>query len=185
LKICAYIWYFAKNSSNSWNFVNNSRISLNCINNAHNSCNSWKKTRKIHRIHNWLLQNLSLVSTVSTPRNVAVMKQKSSIQCMYYKIKIHQTSFHCVQLNFKIDVDIAIEKTHSHENSIYWPIWQFFFKEWWEFNTIEARVWLDKHYLDSESIKLTVEKWFAKFKRGEMSIEDDARSGRPKQAVID
>jgi hypothetical protein len=26
---------------------------------------------------------------------------------------------------------------------------------------------------------------FAKFKRGEMSIEDDARSGRPKEAVSD
>jgi hypothetical protein len=28
----------------------------------------------------------------------------------------------------------------------------------------------------------TLEKWFAKFKQGEMSIEDDARSGRPKEA---
>jgi hypothetical protein len=32
---------------------------------------------------------------------------------MYLKIKIHQTSFHCALQNFKIDVDIAIEKTHS------------------------------------------------------------------------
>jgi hypothetical protein len=44
-------------------------------------------------------------------------------------------------------------------------------------NTIEAKAWLDKHYSNSEPGKSTVEKWFAKFKRGEMSIEDDARSG--------
>ncbi|XP_025160565.1 histone-lysine N-methyltransferase SETMAR-like [Harpegnathos saltator] len=44
---------------------------------------------------------------------------------------------------------------------------------------------LDKHYSDSAPGKPTVEKWFAKFKRGEMSIEDDARSGRPKEAVTD
>jgi hypothetical protein len=41
----------------------------------------------------------------------------------------------------------------------------------------------DKHYSDSAPVKSTVEKWFAKFKRGEMIIEDDARSGRPKEAV--
>jgi hypothetical protein len=29
------------------------------------------------------------------------------------------------------------------------------------------------------------EKWFAKFKRDEMSIKDDARSVRPKEAVTD
>jgi hypothetical protein len=39
--------------------------------------------------------------------------------------------------------------------------------------------------LDSAPAKSTVEKWFAKFKRGEMCIQDDARSGRPKQAVSD
>jgi hypothetical protein len=45
-----------------------------------------------------------------------------------------------------------------------------------EKNTVEAKAWLDKHYLDSASAKLTIEKRFDKFKRGEMSIEDDARS---------
>ena len=54
-----------------------------------------------------------------------------------------------------------------------------------EKNTVEAKAWLDKHYSDSAPGKSTVEKWFAKFKRGEMSIEDDARSGRPKEAVTD
>ena len=52
-------------------------------------------------------------------------------------------------------------------------------------NTVETKVWLDKHYSDFAPAKSTVEKWFAKFKRGEMSTEDDARSGRPKEAVTD
>ena len=52
-------------------------------------------------------------------------------------------------------------------------------------NTVETKAWLDKHYSDSAPGKSTVEKWFAKFKRGEMSTEDDARSGRPKEAVTD
>jgi hypothetical protein len=37
--------------------------------------------------------------------------------------------------------------------------------------------------LDSAPAKSTVEKWFAKLKRGEMCIEGDARSGRLKEAV--
>jgi hypothetical protein len=41
---------------------------------------------------------------------------------MYLKIKIHQISFHCTLQNFKIDVDIAIEKTHNHVDHIYWEI---------------------------------------------------------------
>ena len=52
-------------------------------------------------------------------------------------------------------------------------------------NTVGAKVWLDKHYSDSAPGKSTVEKWFAKFKRGEMNTEDDARSGRPREAVTD
>jgi hypothetical protein len=40
-----------------------------------------------------------------------------------------------------------------------------------EKNTVEAKAWLDKHYLDSAPVKSTVEKWFAKCKRGKMSIE--------------
>jgi hypothetical protein len=35
-----------------------------------------------------------------------------------------------------------------------------------------SECWLDKHYSDSAPVKSTVEKWFAKFKRGEMSIKD-------------
>jgi hypothetical protein len=50
------------------------------------------------------------------------MKQKSSSQFMYLKIKIHPTSFNCARQNFKIDVNIAIEKTHSHADRIHWVI---------------------------------------------------------------
>jgi hypothetical protein len=31
-------------------------------------------------------------------------------------------------------------------------------------NTVEAKAWLDKHYLDSALAKSTVAKWFAKLK---------------------
>jgi hypothetical protein len=50
-------------------------------------------------------------------------------------------------------------------------------------NTVEAKAWLNKHYSDSALGKSTVENSSSKFKRGEMSIADDARSGRPKEAV--
>jgi transposase len=51
--------------------------------------------------------------------------------------------------------------------------------------SILSEATLDKHYTDSAPAKSTVEKWSAKFKRGKMSIEDDARNGRPKEAVSD
>jgi hypothetical protein len=41
-------------------------------------------------------------------------------------------------------------------------------------NTVVAKAWLDKHYSDSAPVKSTVEKWFAKFKLGEMGIEVEA-----------
>jgi len=53
-----------------------------------------------------------------------------------------------------------------------------------EKNTVEAKAWL-KHYSESAPGKSTIEKWFAKFKQGEMSTKDDACSGRPKEAVTD
>jgi hypothetical protein len=52
-------------------------------------------------------------------------------------------------------------------------------------NYVEAKALIDKHYSDSAPVKSTVEKWFAEFKRNEMSIEDYARSRRPRQAFID
>ena len=50
-------------------------------------------------------------------------------------------------------------------------------------NTVEAKAWLDNEFPDSAPAKETVVKWYAKFKRGEMSTEDGERSGRPKEAV--
>ena len=47
-------------------------------------------------------------------------------------------------------------------------------------NSVEAKAWLDKHYSDSAPGKSTIEKWFEKFKRLEMTTEDDACNGRPK-----
>jgi hypothetical protein len=41
---------------------------------------------------------------------------------MYLKIKIHQTSFDGALQIFKIDVNIALEKTHSHADPIHWAI---------------------------------------------------------------
>jgi hypothetical protein len=52
-------------------------------------------------------------------------------------------------------------------------------------NTVEAKAWLDKHFLDSAPAKSIVAKWFAKLKLGEMCIEGDAHSGRLKEAVSD
>jgi hypothetical protein len=52
-------------------------------------------------------------------------------------------------------------------------------------NSVEAKAWLDKLYLDSAPAKSTVEKWFANLKRSRMCIEGDARSGRPKETVTD
>jgi hypothetical protein len=60
-----------------------------------------------------------------------------------------------------------------------------FFGAIWGKNTVEVKAWLDKHYLDSVPANSTVVKWFAKLKRGEMCIEGDAHSGRPKEAVSD
>ncbi|GFW62126.1 putative mariner transposase [Trichonephila clavipes] len=47
--------------------------------------------------------------------------------------------------------------------------------EWYRYQTVACFV----------TGKSTVEKWFAKFKRGEMNKEDDARSGHPKEAVTE
>ena len=52
-----------------------------------------------------------------------------------------------------------------------------------EKNTIVAKAWLDKHCSDSAPGKSKVENWFAKFKWGEMNIEDDAHSRRPKELL--
>jgi len=57
----------------------------------------------------------------------------------------------------------------------------FFMKK----NAADAKKWLDKCYPDSAPGEATIRKWFAKFRTGHMSTEDDERSGRPKEAVTD
>ncbi|KAF7265008.1 hypothetical protein GWI33_021745 [Rhynchophorus ferrugineus] len=52
-------------------------------------------------------------------------------------------------------------------------------------NTVETKTWLDAELPDTASGKLTIKDWYAKFRRGEMSTEDDERSGRPKEVVTD
>ena len=39
-------------------------------------------------------------------------------------------------------------------------------------NTFEAKQWLDKHYGDSASGKLTIINWYADFKRGRTNTDD-------------
>ena len=50
-------------------------------------------------------------------------------------------------------------------------------------NTVETKVWLDKHYSDFAPAKSTVEKWFAKFKRGEMSTRTMHAVDTPKRLL--
>lgn len=49
----------------------------------------------------------------------------------------------------------------------------------------DTKKWLDECYADSAPAEATIRKWFAKFRTGHMSTEDDERSGRPKEAVTD
>lgn len=50
-------------------------------------------------------------------------------------------------------------------------------------NTTKAKQWLDKCYPGTAPSRQTVEYWFAKFKCGETSTDDAARSGRPIDAT--
>uniref|UniRef100_A0A1B0G5T2 Uncharacterized protein n=1 Tax=Glossina morsitans morsitans TaxID=37546 RepID=A0A1B0G5T2_GLOMM len=51
-------------------------------------------------------------------------------------------------------------------------------------NTVQAKQWLDKCYLDSAPSRQMVEKWFADFKRGRTNTDDAERCGRPNSAVV-
>lgn len=55
----------------------------------------------------------------------------------------------------------------------------FFMKK----SAADTKKWLDECYSDSAPSEATIRKWFAKFRTGHMSIEDDERSGRPKEVV--
>ncbi|QQP51094.1 Uncharacterized protein FKW44_012326, partial [Caligus rogercresseyi] len=48
-------------------------------------------------------------------------------------------------------------------------------------NTVETKIWLEQCYPDSAPSKATICRWFAEFKRGRVSTNDDKRSGRPKE----
>lgn len=50
-------------------------------------------------------------------------------------------------------------------------------------NTVQAKEWLDKHHKGSAPSASTVKYWFAEFKRGRTEVDDEARSGRPKEVV--
>jgi hypothetical protein len=63
---------------------------------------------------------------------------------------------------------VYCEKMDKKEFSVLMKHYTF----WRKKIMLKPRQWLDKHYLDSAPVKSTVEKWFAKFQRGEMSIED-------------
>jgi hypothetical protein len=82
------------------------------------------------------------------------MIQKSSDQLMYLKIKIHPTSFRCALKNFKIDINIAIDKTHSHADRIHWAITQFFFMKWSKCNASVAKQKISARGTYGQSIKL-------------------------------
>ena len=51
-------------------------------------------------------------------------------------------------------------------------------------NTVQAKQWLDKCYLNSAPSETTVERWYTDFKRGRTDTNDAERSGRPNSAVV-
>ena len=51
-------------------------------------------------------------------------------------------------------------------------------------NTVQAKQWLDKCYLDSVPLETTVKRWYADFKRGCTDTNDAECSGHPNSPVI-
>ena len=51
-------------------------------------------------------------------------------------------------------------------------------------NTVQAKQWLDKCYLDTAPSRQMVEKCFADFKRGRTNTDNAERSGRPNSAIV-
>ena len=50
-------------------------------------------------------------------------------------------------------------------------------------NTVQAKQWLDKCYLDSAPSETTIKMWYAVFKRGNTDTNDVEHSGCPNSAV--
>ena len=51
-------------------------------------------------------------------------------------------------------------------------------------NTVQAKQWLDKCYLDSAPSETTVKRWYAEFKCGHIHTNEAECSGRPNLAVV-
>ena len=51
-------------------------------------------------------------------------------------------------------------------------------------NTVQAKQWLDKFYLDSDPSETMVKRWYANFKRSCTDINDAECSGHPNSAVV-
>ena len=51
-------------------------------------------------------------------------------------------------------------------------------------NTIQAKQWFDKYYLDSASSEKMVKRWYADFKCGHTDTNDAERSGHLNSAVV-
>ena len=51
-------------------------------------------------------------------------------------------------------------------------------------NTVQAKQWLDKCYLDSAQSETTVKRWYADFKCGRTDTNDAEHSGHPNLAVV-
>ncbi|KAF7273430.1 hypothetical protein GWI33_013859 [Rhynchophorus ferrugineus] len=52
-------------------------------------------------------------------------------------------------------------------------------------NIVEAKPWLDAEFPHTASGKSSIKDWCPKFRGGEMSTEDDERSGRPNEVATD
>ena len=51
-------------------------------------------------------------------------------------------------------------------------------------NTVQAKQWLDKCYLDSTPLKTSVKRWYADFKRGRTDTNDAKCPGYPNSMVV-
>ena len=51
-------------------------------------------------------------------------------------------------------------------------------------NTVQAKQWLDKCYLDSAPLETTVKRWNADFKCGYTDTNDAEHLGHPNSAVV-
>ena len=51
-------------------------------------------------------------------------------------------------------------------------------------NTVQAKQWFDKCYLDSAPSETTVKRWYADFKHGYTDTNDGERLGHPNLAVV-